>query len=156
MDFNYSRPLINEIHKLIETMRTILFNNKDLCNGIDEAYESTLYDELRFIPEFYEQKIINILNICKIVIENVNLCKINQEINLRIKDATIIIETEHILNTMIERVNINTKDKIRIKNIITKLKPLLKCFDAIIYNPKDSLNKLCRMRNDGMMDILNL
>lgn len=156
MSFNSSRPLIVEIHKLIELMRTVLSDNRNLCNGIDEAYESTLYDELSLIPEFYEHKIINLLNICKIVINNVDICKINKELNSKIKDASISIETSHILNSMIEKININTKDKIRIKNVITKLNPLLKCFDAMFYNPKAVLNKLSSLRNDGMVDILSL
>ena len=155
MSFNSSRPLIVEIHKMIETVRTVLSDNRDLCNGIDEAYESTLYDELALIPECYEMKIIELLNVCKIIINNIDLCKINRELNSKINDASISIETSHVLNSIIERVNINTKDKIRIKNVIAKLRPLLKCFDAMFYNPKVLLDRLCKLRNDGMVDILS-
>lgn len=148
------RKLISEVHNSLQIIRTLLQNDKNLCNMIDENYEEMLLSDLRTVPEQYDHIILEALDIIKIFINNINFIKISEELaKYSRNNMKIELDTFHIFETCINKLEINKKDKARIMNIITKFKPLFTCIDALLYKPIKLIKKIGTMKNNILGDL---
>ena len=148
------RKLISEVHNSLQIFRTLLQNDKNLCNMIDENYEETLLNDLQTVPEQYDPVILETLDIIKIFINNINFIKISEELaKFSGNNMKIELDTFHIFETGINKLEMSKKDRARIMNITAKFKPLFKCVDALLYKPVELVKKIGTMKNNILGDL---
>ena len=148
------RKLIYEVHNALEIFRTLLQDNKSLCNRIDNSYEELLLNDLQTVPEQYDKDILNGLKIVKTIINNINFIKISEELgSLTGINMCLELNTFHIFESMIGKLEMSKKDRARIMNIVSKFRPLFECVDRLISNPVELVRKIGTMRNDMLNDL---
>ena len=148
------RKLINEVHTALQIFRTLLQEDKNLCNMIDETYEEMLLQDLQTVPEQYDPVILETLDIIKIFINNINFIKISEELaRFSGNKMKLELNTFKIFETGINKLEMSKKDKARIMNITAKFKPLFECVDNLIYKPIELVRKIGTMKNDALGDL---
>lgn len=148
------RKLINEVHNSLQIFRTLLQDDKNLCNMIDENYEEMLLNDLHTVPEQYDSIILDALNVIKIFINNINFIKISEELaRFSGNNMKIELNTFHIFESGINKLEMSNKDRARIMNITAKFKPLFKCIDTLLYKPIELVKKIGTMKNNILEDL---
>ena len=148
------RKLIEEVHNALQIFRTLLQDNKNLCSKIDDNYEELLLNDLQTVPEQYDKDILNGLKILKTFINNINFMKISEELsNLSGINMNIDLNTFHIFESMIGKLEMSKKDRARIMNIISKFKPLFECVDKLLAKPVELVRKIGTMKNNILDDL---
>lgn len=148
------RRLIHEIHNALQIFRTLLQDDKNLCNSIDETYEEMLICDLQTVPEQYDPMILDALSIIKIFINNVNFIKISDELSRYSNNKMKLeIDTFQIFEKAIDRLEMTKKDKARIMNVSTKFKPIFQCVNRLLYKPIELVRRIGTMRNNMLGDL---
>ena len=149
-----TRKIFNELHDIMELVRNILQDDRNLCNKIDAAYEELLIQSLELVPEQYDNEILTSIEIMKIVIRNINFENISKELRkfdenkLRLK-----INTFDLFKSSMNHLNATKIDKARIMNIVTKFQPLFECVDEILDKPIAMVRKISTIKNNDLIDI---
>lgn len=124
---------------VFNVMRELLSGNKKLTNMIDIDYEEEVLFETTFIPRELDELIINSINAVKIVVKNMNFISIHNGLCKVLGNAFINLRNEYnifsLFLTVIDNLKIEDIDKQRVKNIVSKYKPLMTCIDYLINNP---------------------
>lgn len=153
--FSSDRKLIEEeVHNTLQIFRTLLQEDKNLCNKIDESYEEMLLNDLQTVPVQYDEVILDTLNIVKIFINNINFNKLSEELSrFNGNNLKFELKTFQMLENGVNRLEMSKKDRARIMNITAKFKPLFECVDILIYKPIELVRKIGHMRNNALDDL---
>lgn len=148
------RKLINEVHNVLQIFRTLLQDNKNLCNKIDESYEELLLMDLQNVPEQYDKDILNGLKIVRTFINNINFTKISEELgSMTGIKMSLELNTFSMFEKGMNRLEMSKKDKARIMNIVSKFRPLFECVDKLINEPIELARKIGMMKNNMLDDL---
>lgn len=148
------RRLISEVHNILQLFRTLLQSDLNICREIDESYEETLIQSIRAVPEQYDEKILDVLDVIKIFINNINFVKIGEELTKFGKNhVKFDLNTYQLFEDGMNKVEMSRKDKARIMNITTKFRPIFECVNKLLSRPVDLVRKIGEMRNNMLDDL---
>lgn len=151
---NEERRLISEVHNILQLFRTLLQSDLNICREIDESYEETLIQSIRAVPEQYDEKILDVLDVIKIFISNINFVKIGEELARFGKNhVKFDLNTYQLFEDGMNKVEMSRKDKARIMNITTKFRPIFECVNKLLSRPVDLVRKIGEMRNNMLDDL---
>ena len=148
-----NRRIVREVRQALQVFRTLLQDDKNLCNAIDASYEEMLINDLRTVPEQYDDMILESLDTMKIFANNIDFIKISEELgNLR-GNFRFEINSYGSFENGIQKLDMSKKDKARILNISAKFKPLFTCVDRLVYKPVELVKRIGYMRNMALGDL---
>lgn len=151
---NKERRLISEVHNILQLFRTLLQSDLNICREIDESYEETLIQSIQAVPEQYDEKILDVLDVIKIFINNINFVKIGEELARFGKNhVKFDLNTYQLFEDGMNKVEMSRKDKARIMNITTKFRPIFECVNKLLSRPVDLVRKIGEMRNNMLDDL---
>lgn len=142
---NSDREIIVELRNLMNLFRTIFSDDKFVCKNIDETYEAILISDLKLIPRAYDKDIMACFKIIKIVVTNIDYAKIYagiNELDPEYRNLGLEVDSYHAAEKWLSRIQIDKLDKLRITNIMTKLRPLFACVDKIFQVPQGFLRNV--------------
>jgi len=126
--------IINNLQGLFRVLRTVFAGTPQLMKLINEDYEDVLYSEMKLIPIQFDKHIINVMNMIKIIIKNINFDNLTKDIeDLSLNYKGIIFH--NFVSSLIDSLPVESKTKSIFKNFLTKFKPICKCVDKIIEDP---------------------
>lgn len=129
------RKLIVEIRRTLDIIRNLLKDNMNQLNKIDKAYEETLLNDMRIIPEQYDDNILEIITVAKVVLQNINFSKMNKELQSIKTEYYFEPNTYQTFESCMDKIQMNRLDRARVMNIVRKFKPLFECIDTLISKP---------------------
>ena len=149
-----NRPILNEIHSAFNIVRQLVHDNRTLYDSIDESYEEILIEDLKLVPEQYDEDILKIIRSVKIILSNINYSAISQGID----DITggmlhFNVNTYNEFKEGLNKIDMNKKDKARINNIVSKFRPLFSSIDAMLAEPLVYIRKAAQLSNTQYDDI---
>lgn len=152
-----NRELLVELHNIMELFRTIFADDKLVCRNIDENYEKILISDIRLIPCQYDREILQYVKTIKLVAVNINYTAILQgmaDIDPDYKSMSLEFDSYKGAENILERLNIPKIDKLKVTNVMTKLRPLFSCVDKIFQMPFRVLTNITHLTSDKYNDIL--
>ena len=148
------RPILNEIHTIFNVIRQLVHDNRTLYDSIDEAYESVLIEDLKLIPEQYDEDILKIIRSVKVIFSNINYSAISQGIDgITGGMLHFDVNTYNKFKEGFNKIDMNKKDKARINNIVSKFKPLFNAIDSMLAEPLVYIRKAAQMSSSQYDDI---
>ena len=150
------RHLICKIHDIFNIVRQLISDNLVLLQQIDKSYEQILLDELKLIPEQYDDTILTTIRIIQTFIKHISFVSIAKDLSDIADDSIRFdINTFSIFQNTFDRVNIPRKDKSRIMNIVTKFKPLFSCIDVMLSKPINLVHKIGTLQTNSYSNIFD-
>lgn len=151
-----NRKLFVELHNTLDIFRTIFRDDKYICRSIDDSYEEVLIYELQAIPEQFDELILKYLQFVKIVASNVNFTKLANELEALNDDSIPHVEVNsmYALEQGVQTLNVTKQNKLRIMNIVVKLKPIFSCVDKIVGMPIQVLRRIGELSTNSYNDVL--
>lgn len=155
-----NRPLLTEIHNIFNIVRELLAGNKNLLNNIDDVYEDEVLFETKLIPESLDNIILDSISAVKVIVKNMDFVSIHHGLYSILGNRFVNMRTNYsifnIFVTVVDNLSIDNKDKCRVKNIVTKYKPLISCVDYLINNPYTLSENVARLQRSmsNNVDIL--
>lgn len=150
------RRLIKEVHDVFNIVRQLVSDNLVLSSQIDVSYEQTLIDELRLVPEQYDNDILTTLRIVKTFIKHISFSSIaNDLIDIAGDSIRFNINTFAAFQTTFEHIDLSRKDRMRVMNIVKKFKPLFSCIDSMMSKPIELVRKIGAMQTNSYDNIFD-
>ena len=153
-----TRPLVLEVQNALNYMRKLLEGNRKILSKIDKSYEETILTELKLVPPQYDEDILNIIRIVKIVLSNINYSRINegfQALPVHIRQLLIpetVIDLFGIFKKCIGNIQMQPVDRARIVNIVSKFRPLFTCIDELLKDPINTVGKISSVMNPEVFE----
>lgn len=154
VDENNNRRIVTEFRKCINILRDLVDDDRDLLNGIDTVYEDAMIMEIRMVPEQFDRTILELFIIVNIFLVNTDFNAIADQIAETTHDIRLNFNTFDIFTRNIVHVDTSERNKQRMLNFLSKLKPLFRCFDALVYNPCELLRRVGRLNVNKYSDVL--
>lgn len=150
-----NRPILDEIHNAFNVIRQLVHDNRTIYDSIDEAYEEVLIQDLKLVPEQYDDDILKIIRSVKVILTNINYTAISQGID----DITggmlhFSVNTYNEFKEGLDKISMNKKDKSRINNLVSKFRPLFRAIDNMLAEPLVYIRKAAQLSNTQYDDIL--
>lgn len=152
------REILVELHTILEMFRTVFAEDKHICKSIDENYEKILMADLRMVPVQYDEDILQYVKATKLVLANINFKAIRDglgDVTPNYRSMGIIINSYNGAEKVLDRFNMSTTDRLRLTNILTKLRPLFACIDRVFYIPFrviETVVAISDRRYDNLLD----
>jgi len=142
--------IINDLRTLFRIIRTLFSDAPKVLKNISEDYEETLYGELKLIPTQFDENILDVFSVAKIIIKNINFDNLLVDFEKQnITNRGILCY--NLLTSFIDTMKVENKTKAIYKNFLLKFKPLCICIDKLTENPikyLKSYNELFGNKND--------
>lgn len=153
----YNRELLSELHSIMEVLRSVFTDDKVISRSIDESYEKVLIEDLKLVPEQFDEEILQYVKAVKIIVANINYRNIYDGLKtLGPKGENVGFETDTYYGAekILSKFDMSRSDRARIMNVMIKLKPIFVCLDRIFMVPFKMLRKVVEMNDDRYGDIL--
>lgn len=147
------RLLINSLYELLDTLRTLVSENKPLLRSIDKAYENELTASLHLIPKQYEAHIMKTIDVAKIILANIDYSNIITQLQTKINIAEsfeLSINIKTLIKEFLIKSGMKKIDQARIENFITKLDPIINCMNYLIERPIVTIKKVADLNSDNV------
>lgn len=157
---NNDRIIFGELHEIMNLFRTIFVDDKSICNCIDDNYEIVLINDMRLIPEQYDEMILKYIRVLKVILKHVNFSAIHDElteigkIDPSMMNFSLMIDSYSLVEQGITKLNIPRTDKLKMSNIMTKLRPLFACVDKVFLSPMSTLKSISELGDMNKYDDL--
>lgn len=138
--------------------RTVFSDDKHICKSIDENYEKILIADLRLVPVQYDADILQYVKAVKLVLANINFRAIRDglgDITPNYREMGLILNSYNGAERVLDRFNISSTDRMRLTNILVKLRPLFACIDRVFYVPFKVIDTVVAISDNTYGDILD-
>ena len=149
-----NRVILQEVHNAFNVVRQLVHDDRSLYSSIDEAYESILIEDLKLVPEQYDEDILKIIRSVKLILTNINYSNISKGID----DITggflhFNVNTYEEFKKGLNKIDMVKKDRLRLLNLVSKFRPLFTAIDAMLAEPLIYIKKAAQLSNNQYSDI---
>lgn len=151
------REIFRELHNIMEVFRSIFANDPEVCRNIDDNYEKILMADLRLVPEQYDQDILQYVKAVKLIVSNINYRAIHEGIKTIVPEysrISFVIDSYAGAEQVLFKYSMSRTDRLRITNVMTKLRPIFACIDRVCSMPFQVIENIIAITDTTYGDIL--